>query len=344
MPTRAPLRSIKAGSGPHDTLFHSVYKYANVLRMTNRSIEFVEVGARDGLQNEKQLIATADKLELIRRTIAAGARRMEVASFVNPKRVPQMADAEAVCEGLPERSDITYIGLTLNLRGAERAIATGRLHQLGAVAVASDDFAIANQGQTSDESVEAGMAIVGAAKAAGLSGQVTISAAFGCPFSGEVDPGRVVAMAQRIAQAAPAEIALADTIGVADPARVFDLITRVKQAVGPLPIRAHFHNTRGTGLANVWAAVQAGAHTIDASLGGLGGCPFAPGAAGNVASEDVVYLLERAGVATGMDLTALIAANHWLAGIMDRKLPSMTASAPPFPNPAASAPPFPKSA
>lgn len=295
-------------------------------------IEFVEVGPRDGLQNEKQLIATADKLVLIELAIAAGARRLEVASFVNPKKVPQMADAEAVCAGLPAADGITYIGLVLNERGAERAIATGRIHQLGAVAVASDRFAIANQGQTSTESIAVANAIVARARAAGLTGQVTISAAFGCPFEGEVAEDRVVAMAEALLASGPAEIALADTIGVGNPAHVERLVSRVRAAIAPVPVRVHFHNTRGTGLANVWAAVGAGASVVDASLGGLGGCPFAPGAAGNVASEDVVYMLERAGVSTGMDLTRLIEANAWLSGIMDRKLPAMTAQAPPFPS------------
>jgi hydroxymethylglutaryl-CoA lyase len=301
--------------------------------MSARAITFVEVGPRDGLQNEKTLISTADKLELIRRSIAAGARRIEVTSFVNPKRVPQMADAEEVCAGLPDADGVSYIGLVLNAKGAERAIATGRLHELGAVCVSTDGFSIANQGQTSDESVVAAKAIVAMAKSAGLKGQVTIGAAFGCPFEGEVSEDRVVAMAAALAEAEPTEVALADTIGVADPAHVSRLVRRVVAAVAPLPVRVHFHNTRGTGIANVWAAVEAGASTVDAALGGLGGCPFAPGAAGNVASEDVVYMLHRAGVQTGMDLSQLIDANHWLASVMDRKLPAMVAQAPAFPKP-----------
>ena len=303
-----------------------------VLTMTlPKAIEFVEVGPRDGLQNEKTLISTADKLALIGRAIGAGARRIEVASFVNPKRVPQMADAEAVCAGLPDRPDVTYIGLVMNGRGAERAIATGRIGQLGAVTVATDQFAIANQGQTSDESVVAAKGIVAQAKAAGLSAQVTISAAFGCPFEGEVTEDRVVAMAELLAEANPVEIAIADTIGVANPAHVARLVERVRQAINPLPVRVHFHNTRNTGLANVWAAVLAGASVVDASIGGIGGCPFAPAATGNVPSEDVAYMLERAGVATGMDLEMLIAASHWLAGVMNKQLPGMVSRAGPFP-------------
>jgi hydroxymethylglutaryl-CoA lyase len=300
--------------------------------MTGTMIGFVEVGPRDGLQNEQRIVSTEDKLGLIARAIAAGARRIEVASFVNPKRVPQMADAGAVCAGLPERDDMTYIGLVMNARGAERAIATGRIDQLGAVSVATDRFAIANQGQSSDESVEIARSLVGMAKDAGLTGQVTISAAFGCPFEGEVSEDRVVAMAERIAQADPVEIALADTIGVADPAQVERLVRRVREAIAPLPVRVHFHNTRGTGLANVWAALGAGASVVDASIGGLGGCPFAPGAAGNVASEDVVYMLERAGVHTGLSLPALVETCQWLAGVMGKTLPGMVGRAPPFPH------------
>ncbi len=299
--------------------------------MYTKMIEMVEVSPRDGLQNEKTLIATADKVALVERAIAAGARRIEVTSFVNPKAVPQMADAEGVCEGLPVRDDVTYIGLVMNARGAARALATGRIDQLGAVSVATDTFAMANQGQTSDGSVDAAKEIIAMARAAGKSGQVTIGASFGCPFEGEVAEDRVVAMAVALAEAQPVEIGLADTIGVGNPAHVASLVGKIRDAVPHVPVRVHFHNTRGTGLANVWAAVQAGAVTVDAALGGLGGCPFAPGAAGNVSTEDVVYMLERAGVRTGLDLSALVSANHWLGDVMQRSLPGMVAKAPPFP-------------
>ncbi len=299
--------------------------------MIPSAIEFIEVGPRDGLQNEKTLIAAADKLSLIGRAMAAGARRIEVASFVHPKKVPQMADAEAVCAGLPHRDDVTYIGLVMNERGAERAIATGRIDQLGAVTGATDAFAIANQGQSSAGSVAAAKAILAQAQAAGLTGQVTISAAFGCPFAGEVPVHQVVSMAAALADAGGVEIAIADTIGVGNPAHVMALVSAVKAAISPLPVRVHFHNTRGAGLANVWAALEAGASRIDASIGGLGGCPFAPGASGNVCSEDVVYMLHRAGVETGMDVDKLIAASHWIGGLMGKELPSMLAKAPPFP-------------
>lgn len=299
--------------------------------MYSNFIEIVEVAPRDGLQNEKTLISTADKLGLIERAIAAGARRLEVTSFVNPKAVPQMADAEAVCAGLPVRDDVTYIGLVMNARGAGRALETGRIDQLGAVAVATDQFAMANQGQTSDGSVAAAKDIIAMAQAAGKTAQVTIGASFGCPFEGEVSEDRVVAMAQAIAEAGPIEIGLADTIGVANPAHVASLIGKIRVALPDMPVRVHFHNTRGAGLANLWSAILAGASVADCAIGGLGGCPFAPGAAGNISTEDVIYMLDRAGVQTGLDLTQLIAANHWLADVMQRSLPGMVAKAPPFP-------------
>ncbi|HET6525534.1 hydroxymethylglutaryl-CoA lyase [Sphingopyxis sp.] len=299
--------------------------------LNNNMVELVEVGPRDGLQNEAAIVSTADKLELVRRAIDYGVRRIEVTSFVNPKKVPQLADAEDLVAMLPERDDVTYIGLVLNRRGAERALATGRINELGAVCVTSDTFGIRNQGQSSDESLAAAMEIVALAKEAGRSGQITIATAFGCPFEGWVAIDRVVEMAKRAADASPREIALADTIGVGVPAQVSEMVGRVREAVGDIPVRAHFHNTRGTGIANVWAAVQAGASTIDASLGGLGGCPFAPGAAGNVATEDVLYMLEKSGVAAGLDLPKIVEAAEWLTGVMGRPLAAMVSKAPAFP-------------
>lgn len=294
------------------------------------SIEIVEVAPRDGLQNESVMVPTADKLRLIDHAIAAGVRRIEVASFVNPSKVPQMADAEAVVAGLPARSDVTYIGLVLNERGAQRALAT-RVDELGAVCVASDTFALRNQGQTSDASLEIAKRVVALARGEGRSAQITIGASFGCPFEGEVAQDRVVAMARSAAEAGPREVALADTIGVAVPRDVARLVTRVRDAIFPIPVRIHLHDTRNTGIANVWAAVLAGATTVDASLGGLGGCPFAPGAAGNVATEDVAYLLERSGVATGVDLGALIDAVGWFGGVMGKPLLGSVSKAGRFP-------------
>ena len=299
--------------------------------LKNRTVEMVEVGPRDGLQNEAAIVSTADKLALIERAIDYGARRIEVTSFVNPKKVPQLADAEDLVAMLPHRDDMTYIGLVLNRRGAERALATGRIDELGAVCVTSDSFGIRNQGQSSDESLSAAMGIVALAREAGRGAQITIATAFGCPFEGRIAIDRVVEMAKRAAEAEPREIALADTIGVGVPAEVSEMVGRVREAVGALPVRVHFHNTRGTGAANVWAAVSEGAAVVDASLGGLGGCPFAPGAAGNVATEDAVYLLERAGVGTGLSLPAIVDAAGWLTEVMGRPLPAMVSKAPAFP-------------
>lgn len=299
--------------------------------LKNHAVELVEVGPRDGLQNEAAIVSTADKLALIRRVIDYGARRIEVTSFVNPKKVPQLADAEELVAMLPDRDDVTYVGLVLNQRGAERALGTGRIDELGAVCMTSDTFGVRNQGQSSDESLAAAMEIVGLAREAGRSGQITIATAFGCPFEGGVSIDRVVEMAKRAADARPREIALADTIGVGVPAQVSEMVGRVREAVGDLPVRVHFHNTRGTGIANVWAAVEAGAVTVDASLGGLGGCPFAPGAAGNVATEDVVYMLERSGIRTGVALPQVVDAAGWLTGVMGRPLPAMVSRAPAFP-------------
>jgi len=293
-------------------------------------IEIVEVGPRDGLQNESVLFSTQQKLAFIERAIQAGVRRIEVASFVNPKLVPQMADAEAVSAGLVPRDDVIYIGLVLNKRGALRAIEAG-LDELGAVCAASDGFATRNQGQTSDESLAMCCEVVRLARQEGRRGQITISTAFGCPFDGEIDPQRVVDMAKTAAAAGPVEVAIADTIGVAGPRDVAELVARVKAAIAPLPVRVHFHNTRNTGLANVWAAVNAGAATVDASLGGLGGCPFAPRATGNVPTEDVIYMLERSGYHTGLDIDRVIETAAWLAGEMGRELPGMLSKAGNFP-------------
>ena len=301
------------------------------MRVASRSIELVEVGPRDGLQNEPRFVSTNDKLALIGRLIEAGVRRIEVASFVNPSKVPQMADAAEVCAGLPDRAELTYIGLVLNERGGERALATGRIDQLGAVCVTTDSFAGANQGQSSDESLAVAMRLVGMAKDAGRTGQITISAAFGCPFEGEVAPDRIVAMALRAAKAGPVEIALADTIGVAVPADVTRLVTLVREAIAPIPVRVHFHDTRNTGIANAWAAVEAGATAIDASLGGLGGCPFAPEAAGNVATEDMIYMLDRSSMTTGLDLEALIATSRWFSGVVGKSFPAMVSKVGRFP-------------
>jgi hydroxymethylglutaryl-CoA lyase len=294
------------------------------------AIEIVEVGPRDGLQNEPVLFTTSQKLELIGRALDAGVRRIEATSFVNPKLVPQMADAEAVAAGMPRRDGVIFVGLVLNKRGARRAIEAG-MDELGAVCAASDGFAARNQGATSEASLAMCCEVVRLARAHARRAQITISTAFGCPFDGEVDPSRVVEMARAAAAVGPVEVALADTIGVASPGEVAALVARVAAVIKPLPVRAHFHNTRNTGLANVWAAVQAGAKIVDASMGGIGGCPFAPRATGNVPTEDVVYMLQRSGYETGLDVDRLIGSARWLAGAMGRDVPGMLSRAGAFP-------------
>jgi hydroxymethylglutaryl-CoA lyase len=293
-----------------------------------RTVQIVEVAARDGLQNEKTLVSTADKVALITRMIDAGARRFEVGSFVNPARVPQMADTPDVIAALPDRPDVSYIGLCLNRKGVERAAASRignkrGVDEAGCVAVASDAFGKANQAQTSAETLAENIAMLALARREGLIAQATIAVAFGCPFEGPVPARRVIDMALALAEAGPAEIAVADTIGVAVPGQVRDLIGPLREVLPQaIRLRAHFHDTRATGIANAWTAWEAGADVLDSSLGGLGGCPFAPGATGNIATEDLVYLLERSGVATGIDLARSIAVNHWFATIMGKPLPS----------------------
>jgi hydroxymethylglutaryl-CoA lyase len=286
-------------------------------------MQFVEVSPRDGLQNEPTVLPTPDKVALIRRAVAAGAKRIEVASFVHPARVPQMADAEAVIAALGPVPGVTTIGLVLNRRGVLRALDTG-VNEIGLVAVASDAFGAANQGQTSEESLTMACDSLRFAREQGRPAQATIAVAWACPFSGPTDPARVVAMARRLAEAGSHEIALADTIGMARPFEVEALFTQVKAAVGALPLRAHFHDTRGMGVANALAAIRAGAATVDGSIGGLGGCPFAPGSAGNVASEDLAYAIEGE---LGLDLALLADSAAWINQRLGRTRTSAMAKA-----------------
>ncbi|WP_310497652.1 hydroxymethylglutaryl-CoA lyase [Sandarakinorhabdus sp.] len=294
-------------------------------------VQIVEVSPRDGLQNEAGFVETADKLALVGRLIAMGAVRIEVASFVNPRRVPQMADAEAVVAGLPAAPGVRFIGLCLNERGVDRAIASldgvRPLDEAGCVLVATDGFGIVNQGQSVADGIIANTAMLKKARAAGLFAQVTISAAFGCPYEGAVPAARIVELAARMADAGAQEIALADTIGVGVPAQVADLTGAVIAAIGDIPVRLHLHDTRGLAPANAWAGYQAGCRTFDSALGGLGGCPFAPGAAGNVGTEELLYLFGHSGIATGLALDQALAANRWFAGIMGRALPSRAGKA-----------------
>lgn len=295
-----------------------------------RKIEIVEVGPRDGLQSEPGVMPTAAKVELVNRLIDAGVRRLEVTSFVHPVKVPQMADAEAVLAALKRRDDVRYIGLVLNQKGFDRALAAG-CNEIGMAVVASDTFNRRNQGVGTDESIAAWLRIARAAHAAGVRPQVTVSAAFGCPFEGEVSIDRVIDVARQVAEGEPHEIAFADTIGVGVPSQVTEILQRARAALPQMRFRCHFHNTRNTGLANAYAAVQAGAVALDASVGGIGGCPFAPSATGNIPTEDLVYMLHRAGIATGLDLQALIATGKWLQDTLGRPVPGMLIKAGGFP-------------
>lgn len=294
-------------------------------------VEIIEVAARDGLQNQDVALSTEDKLTLISRLIAAGAKRLEVASFVNPKRVPQMADAEAVLKGLGRRPGITTIGLVLNEPGLERALRTD-VDEIGVVAVASDTFGVRNQKQTSAESTAMAKRVIARARREGRRVQVTIAVAFGCPFEGEIPAARVADMARDLAADLPLEIALADTVGVAVPAQVTKLVRIVRDAVPGMALRCHFHNTRNTGIANAWAAFEEGVTRLDASAGGIGGCPFAPKATGNIATEDLIYLLEKSGIRTGFDLQQMCNLAPWLAQALNLdQLPAMVSRAGAFP-------------
>jgi hydroxymethylglutaryl-CoA lyase len=302
--------------------------------MARPPVQIVEVSPRDGLQAEAAVLPTATKVALIERAVAAGVRRIEVASFVNPARVPQMADAEAVLAALPERDDVAYIGLVLNRRGLDRAVAAG-MREINAVVVCTDTFGERNQGAGIDDALAALEAIARGAHDAGMRVSATVSVAFGCPYEGEVPADRVAGVARRAAEAGADEVALADTIGVAVPTDVAERFAAAADSIGPaVALRAHFHNTRNTGLANVAAAVAAGVPTVDASLGGVGGCPFAPGATGNVPTEDVAYLLERMGYDTGLDLAALTATVPWIEEQLGKPVPGLLSKAGLFPRPA----------
>lgn len=296
----------------------------------SRRIEIVEVGPRDGLQNEKTLLEVGDKLEMIRRLEAAGARRMEVVSFVNPKRVPQMAGAEEIMAALPHKEGRSRIGLVLNLRGWERCVEAG-CDEANVVVCASDGFGIRNQGASVEEQVATLANIMGVRRKEEPPVTMTVSVAFGCPFDGEVPEDRVIEIVKAAADMRVAEIALADTIGVADPWTVRRRVEAAKKAAGHIPLRLHFHDTRNTGLANAFAGVEAGVDILDASVGGLGGCPFAPNATGNIGTEDLVYMLERAGFETGYDLGQLIEIAHWAAEKLGKAPTSSVARAGVFP-------------
>ena len=294
--------------------------------MLPASVTVMEVSPRDGLQNEDVLVSTAQKLQLIDHALASGSKRIEVTSFVHPQRVPQMADAEAVCAGLPQRSDVRYTGLILNERGYRRLRET-RLDEAGLVVPVSDTFGERNQGQRVADAVAMAREVIRDGQQTGFPVQVTLAVAFGCPFEGEVPLTNLMAAAEALLEAGPVEIALADTIGVGVPWQVQQTFEALSKLAGDVPMRAHFHDTRNTGIGNAFASLLAGVATLDASIGGIGGCPFAPNASGNIATEDLVYMLNRSDVAHDLAMQPLLDSAVWLEPILGKQLPSMLSKA-----------------
>jgi hydroxymethylglutaryl-CoA lyase len=290
-------------------------------------ITIVEVSPRDGLQNESVILSTEAKVSLITQLVDAGARRVEAVSFAHPKLVPAMADAEAVMSLVPRRPGVSYAGLVLNRRGLDRALRTG-VDEVNAVVAVTDTFSVKNQNMTTAEAMRDALAVVADARAAGLFTTLTLSVAFGCPFEGEVPVDRVLSLALQAAEAGVDELALGDTIGVGVPSQVRELTARLRSEV---PLRYHFHNTRNTGFANAFAAVLDGVTVLDSSAGGIGGCPFAPKATGNIATDDLVYLLSRMGYDTGIDLAALLPTAAFLSDQLGHQVPALLPRAGTFP-------------
>ena len=302
----------------------------------SRHIEIVEVGPRDGLQNEKTVLSVEDKIAFIQRLETAGARRIETVSFVNPARVPQMAGAEEVSAALPREAGRSRIGLVLNLRGWDRAVEAG-VDEANIALSATDGFGTRNQGMTVAQQLDMLGQIAERAHNSEGAGQgmpslsATISVVWGCPFEGEVDEANVTAMVRQIASLGIREIALADTIGVAAPWTVRRRVEAAKKAAPDATLRLHFHDTRNTGLANAYAGIEAGITMLDASCGGIGGCSFAPNATGNIATEDLVYMLQRGGFETGYDLDALIETAQWVGAKLGKQTLSALSHAGGFP-------------
>jgi hydroxymethylglutaryl-CoA lyase/(R)-citramalyl-CoA lyase len=279
-----------------------------------------DVAPRDGLQNDPTILGPAVRAELVNRLAAVGLPRIEACSFVNPARVPQMAGAEEVVAAIERREGVVYAGLALNDRGYDRLLATG-LDEVHFALAASEEFNRRNAGASVEESVGSAERILARARADGIRATVTIGTAFGCPFEGAVDPGRVLEIAGRLARSGADEVVFADTVGVGVPRQVRRL---VGEGVGlGVPVGVHLHNTRNTGIANAVVAVECGATVLDASVGGVGGCPFSPRATGNICTEDLVYVLHGEGVETGIDLGGLIGVAEWLEGVLGRPLEGM---------------------
>ena len=293
-------------------------------------ISILEVGPRDGLQSEPEILPTEVKKEFITRTIDAGIKQIEVTSFVHPKKVPQMADAEKLVESLPENDDVTYIGLIMNQRGFERARDCG-IDEVGMVIVSTDTYNMKNQNVVTQESIDNWLSIAAEAKSAGIRTSVVIACSFGCPYEGEIDPEHIASIAEQVLKGKPDVLGLADSVGVAVPSQIKKTFSLVKELAPSIPLRTHLHNTRNTGLANAAAAVEAGVSIIDASTGGIGGCPFAPRATGNIPTDDLLYMLDRSGVETGVDLRQVVKTTDWLEEQLGRAVPAMVPKAGIFP-------------
>ena len=293
-------------------------------------VSILEVGPRDGLQSEPEILPTEIKKEFITRTINAGIKNIEVTSFVHPKKVPQMADAEKLVESLPDRDDVTYIGLIMNQRGFERARDCG-IDEVGMVIVSTDTYNMKNQNVVTQQSIDNWLDIASSAKSAGIRTSVVIACSFGCPYEGEVDPEHVASIAEQILKGEPDVIGLADSVGVAVPNQVKTTFALIKDLAPTIPLRTHLHNTRNTGLANAAAAVEAGVTIIDASTGGIGGCPFAPKATGNIPTDDLLYMLDRSGIETGVNLKEIVKTTGWLEKHLGRPVPAMVPKAGIFP-------------
>ena len=287
-----------------------------------------DVGPRDGLQNEQEILPPSVRAELANRLARSGLPVIEVASFVDPRRVPQMAGAEEVVAALEPADGVVFAGLALNERGYDRLAATG-LGEVRFALGATESFNRRNQNASVEESLAGARSIAERGRSDGIRVALTVSVAFGCPFEGSVAESRVLELARDLAAVEPDVIVLADTIGVATPTQVRRLVGQVAEL--GVPVGGHFHNTRNTGYANALAALEAGATVLDASIGGLGGCPFAPRATGNIATEDLVYLMEGEAVETGVDLNALVAVSEWLEGVLDRQLEGQVYRAGAFP-------------
>ena len=293
-------------------------------------ISILEVGPRDGLQSEPDILPTEVKKEFITRTIDAGIKQIEVTSFVHPKKVPQMADAEKLVESLPENNDVTYIGLIMNQRGFERARDCG-IDEVGMVIVSTDTYNMKNQNVVTQESIDNWLSIAAEAKSAGIRTSVVIACSFGCPYEGEIDPEHIASIAEQILEGKPDVLGLADSVGVAVPSQIKRTFSLIKELAPSIPLRTHLHNTRNTGLANAAAAVEAGVSIIDASTGGIGGCPFAPRATGNIPTDDLLYMLDRSGIETGVDLKQVVKTTDWLEEQLGRAVPAMVPKAGIFP-------------